>query len=316
MIAPTVGKVLALDSLFFNQRKKQKILNILIVSLLFLSVNGNMSMLYALAVALFLFSGLNNFLFTPTKKKNTLKRSVLLILASIILIPTAMFGYIVGESVKRGLPPQNVVEWVISESNTNVNWIRNLILERISPTAISTIHIMQTDWRATDESKNFNFLVILETGMFRLSNALGIEDEIGLRKNVDGTVSRVNYLEINTVPSNEREGTSAGPVASFYYCFGDYLAPIFFILYFFLVINILRRIDKYLIKNLSFLGMLFLLDTLSGLFMAPMDIFLILDDAMFFLSLLLLLIFTKRKINRNNINVVFYETKSPVRGVQ
>lgn len=290
MIMPTVGKLLALEILYFRQTcATAKSTTILLALLLFMTINGNMTAIFALCVSVLLFTSASNLLFDQGRRKGRVVRAIVYLVAILAGWVLLVVAYIYGESVKRGISPVEVYNWITTNFFDEADWFKELVLGRVSPTLVSNLHVAQEDWCRSGPCKSFDFLSVLNTGLFRVSNVFGLGDVANVTKDLNGTISRINYNEISIDPFNDREGTSPGLLPGFFYAFGTYLIAPMFLLYATMLVLLLKRVASLVKRKLSFVGKLFLLYLLLPIFESPLDVFMIVDDSLIYLTGLVVL---------------------------
>ncbi len=285
MIMPAVGKLMALDILFLRRTFQSSLsTKILLVLMLLMTINGNMTAIFSLLVSCLLLTGANRLLFDEGREKVSFLHLLFYIAAFAVCLALVVLAYIYGESVKRGISPYDVYNWIAENLNEQAGWIKELILGRISPTLVSMLHITQENWCQSEPCRNFNFLSVLHTGLFRVLSVFGLNEAAGITKDLNGTISRINYNEISINPFNDREGTSPGLLPGFFYAFGSHLAAPIFLVYGAIQILFLKRISSLIKQKLSLAGKLLLLYLLLPLFESPVDFLLVVDDGLIYLA--------------------------------
>lgn len=290
MVMPTLGKLMALDVLFLRRIPQASLsMKTLLVLMLLMTINGNMTAVFSLLVSFLLLTGSNRLLFNERREKVAWVRFLFYLAAIAASLVLLVVAYIYGESVKREISPFDVYNWIAKNLSDQADWIMELILGRISPTLVSMLHIAQDNWCQFPPCKNFDFFSVLHTGLFRVFTVFGVNEFANITKDLDGTISRINYIEISVNPINDREGTSPGLLPGFFYAFGNYLAAPIFLLYTAMLMLLLKQISSLIKQKLSLAGKLLLLYFLLPLFESPVDFFLIIDDGLIYLIGLIVL---------------------------
>lgn len=290
MIMPALGKLLVLNILYLRQTAAPPPLTkILLFLMLVLTINGNMTAIFAIAVGVLMLSNRHSLIFQSNTRTGLITR--IFSYSAIIFVSAAglTIAYVYGESVKRGSESTDVYLWISDSFITQVDWLKNLILGRMSPTLISTLHIAQNNWCQTLACQNFDFFSIVRTGLFRISSMFDFYEMANIAKDIDGTVSRVNYNEISINPANLREGTSPGLLPGFFYAFGGYLSIPFYIIYTFTMIAVTKRVVSLIGGKLSLIGKLLLAYLILPMYESPLDMFMILDDSFIYRAGLIIL---------------------------
>jgi hypothetical protein len=302
IIMPALGKIIALDILFLRHATQPSFsTKILLIIMLILTINGNMTAIFTLIIIFLLLTRANRLLFDEGRNKTGLVRFFFYFAAFTVSLVLVVIGYIYGESVKRGISSYDVYYWIIDNLSEQADWIKDLILGRISPTYVSILHISKENWCNYTPCSDFNFFSLLHTGLFRILNVLGLNEIFNITKDLNGTISRINYNEINIYPFNDREGTSPGLLPGFFYAFGSYLAGPVFLVYATFLILIFKKISSLIKHKLSLPGKLLLLYFLLPLFESPVDFFLIIDDGVIYLVGLLIITWIRTSVIPNSL---------------
>lgn len=211
-----------------------------------------------------------------------------------IVILVTIFSYVYGESIKVGLSPKQVSDYVLSK-NYVIEFIPYLI-ERISPSLVSLSVVLDKYGDTFRIEENlFNLMELKDNLLFRISKIVG--NNFSFAKPEFGSIMRLNYIQIiNHIP-RDREGTSPGLIPGFYMIFPFPLAIIFISIYFSFLIRLFNVLIYRMKNKLSLIGILFLIKLSNNLLASPIDFILVFDPM--FISFLLMLYFA-RAINKGN----------------
>ena len=187
-------------------------------------------------------------------------------------------AYIYGESVKRQESVISVFESLTGTSSVDV-WTSNVLIERLSPPYASLVNTLPLTFDF--DRDNFGNLVgVWNTFLFRLE-ALDIF-RFGVDRGNALSIMRLNYEFIDIFGTNLREGTAPGLISGFLYSFPPILNVLMLGAYVFMMLGILQRLCLCMNEEMSFIGKFILTYFTLPLFSSPIDLLMIIDDALVF----------------------------------
>lgn len=273
----------------FGTRPADKLRSALVIIGLFLSANGNVTMIIAFASTLMLlFLHYVRRSFGVELHGSYLRASFLKLLAqTLLLFMTLAMAWLLGETVKRDQTTAEVLEWLFDRNI--VIWLTEMLVGRSSPSYVSALFALEhyafnLDWSVLVE----HLAAPISSFLFRLQQLLSL-DILSLQRPEAGSIMRINYLMITPFPFNEREGTSPGLVAGFIYSFPFPLNFAALSLYLIFVAWIIDGLARAIPGRLTATGTLAMLMFVLPLFESPIDFLLIIDEGTIYLIILLAL---------------------------
>jgi hypothetical protein len=262
---------------------------VLLVAALILSVNGSASMLFSLVATLALLNidASRRILFSFEGKKSRVKKIIRNIPLILTLLLILVLAWILGESVKRGVPAISVLAW-LSDLDL-LSWMTEYLVGRSGPSFVSLVvaldgYSFNYDWKVLSD----HLAAPLKSFLFRLSQLVPF-DILSLPRPIDGSIMRINYLMITPLPFNDREGTSPGLFAGFLYSFPFPFNFVSITLYILFVAWLIDGLARKFPGRLTTMGALAMLVLVMPLFESPIDFLLVIDDGALYLLILLFL---------------------------
>lgn len=280
VVAPNILEIILFLLIFFNHglsRKKFLPLLMLLTVCLMLTASGIGPMvLVILAFAVMIWpESVRRLLFRPKfdsvwKIRKSTTRSLIFIIPVLSVI--AIFGYLIGDSIKRGVDIVSVIE------QTGFEGFRAFLiylLERLSVQWYSLLVSLNRYVELGLQGQLENLYAPLGNAAFRLSALLG--GVFDVERPVDGSIARINYGLINLYPFNDREGTTPGLIASFVIAFPAWFSPIALASYLSVYSYIQQKLRSHMGGDLSLIGEIVFLYFTVVFFSSPVDFLLIFD---------------------------------------
>ena len=211
-IIPTVLRAFVLAyvmlDLRFGTRPADLLRRGLVLSGLFLSANGNVTMLIAFISAIMLVFLSTSRRFFWVSMDGSFKRSGLLyqFTLPLLLVPVMALAWLLGETVKRAQPTAAVLEWLFDRDV--LTWLVEMLVGRSSPSYVSALialdrYAFNLDWGVLVDHLG----APLSSCILRIGQLL-LLDILNMQRPDAGSIMRINYHLITPFQFfNEREGT-------------------------------------------------------------------------------------------------------------
>lgn len=276
--------------------------NFLIISAMFLSANGNYTMLFAAFSTIYMLfkNRLRPIIFIQEKRPNSsmtsgglwlYKAPSLFVLISFIG-PVFAAAWFFGEMTKRNISPDELAAGLLNDGL--LDWVFSSLVERISPEYVSLIVSLNKFAFSTNPSAFFEYFVCpINTFFFRIN--LLFNQPFEIPRPDYGSIMRINYLMITENPINPREGTSPGLLAGFIFSLpfpANFITLGAYLVY---IARILDCLSSAVNGRLTLVGKFVFLFFMRPLFQSPIDLMSILDEGSLYVIALLILCFIIKK---------------------
>jgi hypothetical protein len=303
-LIPALAKFLLFYYLFYDRELTSRndpsnlARRFLLCATLLLTANGTVHLMYALLAVVFVVfpSTLRGTLFRDAPapahearpKRRSLFKVVLLMAACLAGVAAA---YTLGEAIKR-TEVSGVLEGFSDPdfASTIVGWL----IGRVSSSYYSLLASLHDFAFATRLDIFYDHLMApVRTFLFRVDYLL--MHPFGVERPAEGSLMRINYLEISASGGNEREGTSPGLLAGFLLAMPFPFNFMALLLYLFVAQRFITTLVRGCCGELKLIGMVLYWPFMLTLFESPLDLMLVIDDSVLSFVLLLALYFSVRR---------------------
>ena len=262
-----------------NIRLSDRISVWLLAVVLLYTVNGTVSFLSAILFLLFAASpkSFTNLVFTKTTRSLPSVKAIWnFFFLPFLLIALIFSSLIIGEGIKSNKFSLDITVVIFS-----IKWLAIRLVDGVSSHYYALVQFFDPQTYRILEQYDHPFGYYLKTIEYRTNQLLGFDP---VRPNVQ-SLSRLNFL-VNSFKISAREGTSAGPFASFAYIFPLPLALFAALIYLRWVISLIDRFFNLPGFKLTIFGGIFVLQQLLFLYESPLDFLIIIDNLPFLVIIL------------------------------
>lgn len=293
VIAAPILEALLFMNVFYNstdpvERHKERIIAAaLCVGLYFTATGIGSAMMLCVAIGNLSFKGiLLRYLFRDYAGKASLFQIFATFLTTMIVIaaimPLILAALLLGQMLKAGETASSL-SIIDTYADTSVSDFLYYAIGRAS-TAWVSLRVAVDNYSTAEWGPVIqNLTAPIGNFLFRIDTLLG--GSFGLERPYEGSLSRLNYMQITLFPVSLREGTSPGMIGSFVMAFPLPFSIIAVFLYAMFLGRLFTALQSRMPGKLTGFGCLFLLYLTRPLFSSPVDFLLIIDTGAIYMFL-------------------------------